>query len=99
MGEPFLEVINLSKSFGGLDAVSDVSFEIGRDEIVGLIGPNGAGKTTIIRLITSMLKPTSGEVRFMGEDITGKPTFEIGEDEMEIGMGMSTGALVLPFKS
>ena len=54
-----------------------VSFEIGRDEMVGLIGPNGAGKTTLIRLITGILKPTSGKVKFKGEDITGLAIWKI----------------------
>jgi branched-chain amino acid transport system ATP-binding protein len=66
----FFEVENLTKHFGGLTAVKRVSFQISRDEIVGLIGPNGAGKTTLQRLITGILKPDSGKVRFKGEDIT-----------------------------
>jgi len=72
MVTPFLEVRNLVKDFGGLRAINDVSFQIGRDEIVALIGPNGAGKSTIIRLITGILKPTSGKVFFKGHDITGQ---------------------------
>jgi len=67
---PFFEVENLTKRFGGLTAVNGVSFQVSRDEIVGLIGPNGAGKTTVLRLITSILKPDSGRVRFKGKDIT-----------------------------
>jgi branched-chain amino acid transport system ATP-binding protein len=67
---PFFEVENLTKRFGGLMAVNNVSFQIGRDEVVGLIGPNGAGKTTLLRLITSILKPDSGRIRFRGKDIT-----------------------------
>jgi len=67
---PFFEVENLTKRFGGLTAVNRVSFQIGRDEIVGLIGPNGAGKTTLLRLITGILRPDSGRVRFKGKDIT-----------------------------
>ena len=70
MSQTFLQVENLSKRFGGLTAVDAVSFEISRDEIVGLIGPNGAGKTTLLRLITGILKPDSGRIRFKGEDIT-----------------------------
>lgn len=66
----FFEVENLTKSFGGLIAVKEVSFRIERDEIVGLIGPNGAGKTTLIRCVLGILKPDSGKVRFKGEDIT-----------------------------
>ena len=70
MNHPFFEVENLTKRFGGLTAVNNVSFQIGRDEVVGLIGPNGAGKTTLLRLITSILKPDSGRIRFKGKDIT-----------------------------
>ena len=70
MSDPFFEVENLTKRFGGLTALNRVSFEIDRDEIVGLIGPNGAGKTTLLRLITGILRPDSGKVRFKGKDIT-----------------------------
>ncbi len=74
---PFFEVEKLIKRFGGLTAVNGVSFQISRDEIVGLIGPNGAGKTTLLRLITSILKPDSGRVRFKGMDITGAKAWDI----------------------
>jgi branched-chain amino acid transport system ATP-binding protein len=74
---PFFEVEQLTKRFGGLTAVNGISFQIGRDEIVGLIGPNGAGKTTLLRLITSILKPDSGRVRFKGMDITGAKAWDI----------------------
>src|SRR5690606_16005398 len=57
--------------FGGLSAVSDVSFSINKGEIFGLIGPNGAGKTTMFNLITSMFPLTSGEIVFSGENING----------------------------
>lgn len=77
MTSPFFEVEQLTKRFGGLTAVNGVSFQIGRDEIVGLIGPNGAGKTTLLRLITSILKPDSGKVRFKGRDITGAKAWDI----------------------
>jgi len=66
-----LEVENLTKRFGGLAAVNNVSFHVDEGEIVGLIGPNGAGKTTLFNLITGFLKPDSGTVKFRGEDITG----------------------------
>ena len=72
MSEPFLEAENLTKDFGGIRALSDVSFHIDRHEIVGLIGPNGAGKTTTIRMITGLLRPTTGAVRFKGRKITGQ---------------------------
>jgi branched-chain amino acid transport system ATP-binding protein len=77
MAQPFLEVKGLSKSFGGLKAVSDVGFSLQRDQVLGLIGPNGAGKTTLLRLITGILKPDSGSVRFMGKEILGKKTWSI----------------------
>lgn len=59
--------------FGGLIAVNQVSFEIKTGELFGLIGPNGAGKTTCFNLITGVYKPTSGVIRFKGNDITGTP--------------------------
>ena len=70
MTAPFFRVEGLTKRFGGLVAVNNISFEISRDEIVGLIGPNGAGKTTILRLITRILKPDSGTITFNGGNIT-----------------------------
>ena len=77
MGIPFLEIETVSKSFGGLKAVSDVSFNMRRDEIVGLIGPNGAGKTTLLRLITGILKADTGTVSFKGKKIVGMKTWDI----------------------
>ena len=77
MGTPFLEIDSVSKSFGGLKAVSDVSFSMRRDEIVGLIGPNGAGKTTLLRLITGILRADTGKVNFKGKKIIGMKTWDI----------------------
>lgn len=77
MGQPFLEIKSLNKDFGGLRAVNNVSFPMGRDEILGLIGPNGAGKTTLLRLITGILKPDSGGIRFKGKNIVGRKTWDI----------------------
>jgi branched-chain amino acid transport system ATP-binding protein len=65
-----LVVQNLFKSFGKLVAVSDLSFEVRRGEILGMMGPNGAGKTTVFNLLTGALKPDSGGILFKGEDIT-----------------------------
>ena len=90
---PFLEVENLTKRFGGLLAVNNVSFKIERDEIVGLIGPNGAGKTTLIRCILGILKPDSGKVIFNGEDITKRRPWEI----VQRGM-VGTFQVVKPFR-
>jgi branched-chain amino acid transport system ATP-binding protein len=77
MDQPFLELDGLIKDFGGLRAVNDVSFSLNRNEIVGLIGPNGAGKTTLVRLITGILKPDSGSIRFKGKNIVGLKTWDI----------------------
>jgi len=74
---PFFRVENLTKRFGGLVAVNNVSFELRRDEILGIIGPNGAGKTTLLRLITKILKPDSGSIVFNGEDITGLKPWDV----------------------
>ena len=93
MTAPFLQVENLTKDFGGLRAVEDVSFSIDRNEVVGLIGPNGAGKTTLIRLLMNILKPTSGKVILKGEDITGQKTAKI------VNKGMAlTFQVVKPFR-
>ncbi|MDR0440196.1 MAG: ABC transporter ATP-binding protein [Candidatus Accumulibacter sp.] len=72
-----LSVHNLLKSFGGLAAVADVSFEVEENSIVGLIGPNGAGKTTVFNIITGNHRPDKGEVIFERMDITGRPPHEI----------------------
>ena len=77
MGTAFLEIESLNKDFGGLRAVSNVSFTMDRNEIVGLIGPNGAGKTTLLRLTTGILKPDSGGIRFKGKNIVGRKTWDI----------------------
>lgn len=66
-----LAVAGLTKRFGGLVAVNDVSFTVAQGEILSVIGPNGAGKSTLFKLIASFLQPTSGEVRFEGERISG----------------------------
>ena len=89
----FLEVAKLTKRFGGLTAVSEVSFQVDRDEIVGLIGPNGAGKTTLIRCILGILKPDSGRVRFKGEDITKHRPWDV----VQRGL-IGTFQVVKPFR-
>jgi branched-chain amino acid transport system ATP-binding protein len=75
--EQQLEVHGLSRYFGGLAAVDELSFEVERGRIVGLIGPNGAGKTTVFNLITGQLAPSAGDVRFNGRRITGLPPYQI----------------------
>ncbi|MDO8981732.1 MAG: ABC transporter ATP-binding protein [Afipia sp.] len=69
-----LEVSQLGKSFGGVHAVQDVSFSVKRGTICSLIGPNGAGKTTVFNMISGLVPPTRGSVRFDGEIISGLPT-------------------------
>ncbi|WP_439495242.1 ABC transporter ATP-binding protein [Bosea sp. (in: a-proteobacteria)] len=66
---PFLQIENVSRHFGGLRAVDEVSFEVGRGEVVSIIGPNGAGKTTLFNLLTGQLPPSGGVIRFEGRDI------------------------------
>jgi branched-chain amino acid transport system ATP-binding protein len=68
---PMLDVEGLSKSFGGIVVVDDLSITVGRDEAVGLVGPNGAGKTTVFNLVAGDLRPDGGRVHFDGADITG----------------------------
>jgi branched-chain amino acid transport system ATP-binding protein len=89
----FFEVENLTKRFGGLTAVNKVSFQIGRDEIVGLIGPNGSGKTTMVRCIIGIFKPEGGRVRFKGEDITGWRPWRIVQKGL-----VGTFQVVKPFR-
>ena len=74
---PLLEVINMSHSFGGLQAVSNYNLSLEPGQITGLIGPNGAGKTTIFNLITGIYKPDEGEVRLQGTDVVGQRSNQI----------------------
>jgi len=68
---PILEIVGLTKQYGGLTAVNDVSFAVEEREILSIIGPNGAGKSTLFKLIASFTPPTRGEVRFRGARISG----------------------------
>ncbi len=72
-----LHVESLTKRFGGLAAVNDLTFEVNEGEIRGLIGPNGAGKTTIFNLVSGYYRPTSGRIIYQGEDIAGLRVHEI----------------------
>jgi branched-chain amino acid transport system ATP-binding protein len=71
-GDAILSTTGITKVFGGLGAVEDVSFEIPRGRIVSIIGPNGAGKTTFFNMLTGLYKPTFGRVEFDGRNITGR---------------------------
>jgi ABC-type branched-subunit amino acid transport system ATPase component len=67
----------ISKRFGGVQALKDVSFAIGRNEVVGLIGPNGSGKSTCVNLLSGLLPVSGGQVRFKGDVITGRPIYDV----------------------
>ena len=71
-----LSLRNISKSFGGVKAVSDVSLEIEKGDVLGLIGPNGAGKSTLINLISGLLSPDNGVIYLSGKDITSRKSYE-----------------------
>ncbi|MDD5007511.1 MAG: ATP-binding cassette domain-containing protein, partial [Syntrophorhabdaceae bacterium] len=77
--EPILSVKGISKSFGGLKALMDVSFDVQSGEVFGIIGPNGSGKTTIINCITGFIKTQAGHVYFKGEEITGWKPHKIAD--------------------
>jgi branched-chain amino acid transport system ATP-binding protein len=89
---PLLELRNVSRRFGGLNAVNDVSFDVNPGEVIGLIGPNGAGKTTLINLITAVHPATGGRVVFDGRDITRMRPYQI----VRLGMAR-TFQTVQPF--
>jgi branched-chain amino acid transport system ATP-binding protein len=74
---PLLEVSGLSKWFGGVMAIDEISFNVSKHELLGVIGPNGSGKTTLVNAITGFVKPNRGRVAFCGKEITGLPPFEI----------------------
>jgi branched-chain amino acid transport system ATP-binding protein len=101
-----LEVEDVSKRFGGLSAISDLSFNLARGEVLGIIGPNGAGKTTLLNLITGYDTPTAGSIRFEGRELSGLPpyaicrmgiarTFQVVRpfEEMSVADNIMTGAL------
>ena len=77
VGPVVLQVEGLSKNYGGLQAVRDVTFEVRQGEILGIIGPNGAGKTTLFNLLNRIVPPSSGRVAFEGRDLAGLQPFEV----------------------
>ena len=72
-----LEVINVSKRFGGLTAVKDVSFSLQPGELTGVLGPNGAGKTTLFNLLTGFIAADTGSIRFEGQELRGLAPYKI----------------------
>ena len=91
---PLLETIKLSKHFAGLKALNEVDLEVERGEILGIIGPNGAGKTTLFNTITSVYRPTAGQVFFQGKPIHHLRPFEVAQR----GIGR-TFQITRPFKN
>ena len=91
--EAVLEVRNVSKSFGGLMAVKDVSLQVTRGEILGIIGPNGAGKTTFFNLLNGFIRPDHGEILLGGKDVVGQQPYQI----CAAGVGR-TFQVVKPFR-
>lgn len=77
--QAILEVKEVTKTFGGILALKEVSFDVREGEILGIIGPNGSGKTTLINCITGFIKMTKGEVLFRGKDISSKPAHKIAD--------------------
>jgi branched-chain amino acid transport system ATP-binding protein len=92
MAETVLRLTDVSKAFGGLMAVDEVSFDLHQGQILGLIGPNGAGKTTVFNVVSGYYPPTRGRVEFLGRDITGRPPYVLAE----LGIGR-TFQIVKPF--
>ena len=76
-GKTILEIQDLSKSFGGIRAVDELTFDVKEGEILGLIGPNGSGKTTLFNLITGVYAADSGRIRFQTQDITNELSYKI----------------------
>jgi len=77
--EPILKVRDVSKAFGGIMALSRVSFDVFKGEVLGIIGPNGSGKTTLVNCITGFIKKSSGQVLFHGKDISRRPAHRIAD--------------------
>jgi branched-chain amino acid transport system ATP-binding protein len=77
-----LQVHDVSKRFGGLQALTEVTFDLPEGQILGLIGPNGAGKTTLFNVVNGVFAPDKGRVVFRGEDITGLPPYEVARRGM-----------------
>ncbi len=75
--EIILQISGLSKHFGGLPALSEVSFQAAKGQVTSLIGPNGAGKTTLINCLTGIIRPDAGAIRFEGADIGGLPAHRV----------------------
>ncbi|MGD8428796.1 MAG: ABC transporter ATP-binding protein [Ectothiorhodospiraceae bacterium] len=97
-----LQIENLTKTFGGVHAIQDLSFDIGEGAIHSVIGPNGAGKTTLFNLITGVYTPTSGRIVFDGRDVAGTPPYRLAAlgmsrtfQNLQVCMNMSAAENVM----
>lgn len=81
-GTPLFQTIGVSKSYGDYRALHDISFSVSDGEFISIVGPNGAGKTTLVNVVTGLLRPTVGEVRFLGSDIAGVGPVELARRGM-----------------
>ncbi len=79
MSAPVLSISHISKSFGGIKAVKDVSFDVAKGEVLGLIGPNGSGKSTLFNCVLGQLKPDTGEVKVNGQSVSGMRAAELNK--------------------
>ncbi len=77
--KPVLQIDDISKSFGGVHALENISFDVFPGDVLGIIGPNGSGKTTIVNCITGFVKPSSGRIFFNNQDITGRPPHKVAD--------------------
>lgn len=91
---PILKVVGLTRYFGGLAAVKDVTFDVPASHIFGIIGPNGAGKTTLFSMIAGALKPSEGKIVALGKETTGEPSHRL----VKIGIAR-THQIVRPFRA
>ncbi len=94
-----IEARGVTKRFGGLAAVSEVTFDLQDGEILGLIGPNGSGKTTLVNVITGALPYSGGDVRLRGDSLRGRPSYAIGRLGVTLGAARRSAEEVLDFVS
>ena len=92
MSQPLLRLESVTKTFGGLTANNQVSFDVPKGKIVGLIGPNGAGKTTLFNVVSGYYAPTHGRILFNGQEVSGQPPYALAA----LGIGR-TFQVVKPF--
>lgn len=78
MNDPVIEIRNLSKNYNGFEAVRGLNFTVNRGDVFGFLGPNGAGKSTTIRMMTTLIKPSGGEIRFFGKNLYEQPEKVLG---------------------